>query len=82
MGNLKSEKRLDSALSCCQEYSNRSRVPGSGFKVQSSEVVSSPHKIAEEFGSETNREFVRFLRYAKRSCTYKMRVLSDYRPRY
>ena len=30
---------------------------------------SSMHNIAEGFDSETNREFVRFLRYAKRSCT-------------
>lgn len=27
------------------------------------------HNIAEDFDSETNPEFVRFLRYAKRSCT-------------
>lgn len=27
------------------------------------------HNIAEDFDSETNAEFIRFLRYAKRSCT-------------
>ena len=30
---------------------------------------SSMHNIAEGFDSETNGEFMRFLRYAKRSCT-------------
>jgi four helix bundle protein len=30
---------------------------------------SSMHNIAEGFDAETNPEFVRFLRYAKRSCT-------------
>lgn len=30
---------------------------------------SSMHNIAEGFDSETNPEFVRFIRYAKRSCT-------------
>ena len=30
---------------------------------------SSMHNIAEGFDSESNPEFVRFLRYAKRSCT-------------
>jgi four helix bundle protein len=30
---------------------------------------SSMHNIAEGFDSETNLDFVRFLRYAKRSCT-------------
>jgi len=30
---------------------------------------STMHNIAEGFDSETNREFLQFLRYAKRSCT-------------
>jgi four helix bundle protein len=30
---------------------------------------SSMHNIAEGFDSETNAEFLRFLRYAKRSCS-------------
>jgi len=30
---------------------------------------STMHNIAEGFDSDSNREFVRFLRYAKRSCT-------------
>ncbi len=41
-----------------------------GLKVQIQDAAgSSMHNIAEGFDSETNREFVRFLRYAKRSCT-------------
>jgi len=41
-----------------------------GLKRQIQEAAgSSMHNIAEGFYSETNPEFVRFLRYAKRSCT-------------
>ena len=41
-----------------------------GLKRQIQEAAgSSMHNIAEGFDSETNPEFLRFLRYAKRSCT-------------
>ena len=41
-----------------------------GLKNQIQEAAgSSMHNIAEGFDSETNPEFIRFLRYAKRSCT-------------
>jgi four helix bundle protein len=41
-----------------------------GLKRQIQQAAgSSMHNIAEGFDSETNSEFVRFLRYAKRSCS-------------
>jgi four helix bundle protein len=41
-----------------------------GLKKQIQDAAgSSMHNIAEGFDAETNPEFVRFLRYAKRSCT-------------
>lgn len=41
-----------------------------GLKDQIREATgSSMHNIAEGFDSETNAEFIRFLRYAKRSCS-------------
>ena len=43
------------------------RLPDGG-QVQDA-AGSSMHNIAEGFDSETNAEFIRFLRYAKRSCT-------------
>ncbi len=41
-----------------------------GLKRQIQDAAgSSMHNVAEGFDSETNAEFIRFLRYAKRSCT-------------
>jgi len=41
-----------------------------GLKGQIQDAAgSSMHNIAEGFDAETTREFIRFLRYAKRSCT-------------
>jgi four helix bundle protein len=41
-----------------------------GLKKQIQDAAgSSMHNIAEGFDSETNPEFIRFLRYAKRPCT-------------
>ena len=41
-----------------------------GLKKQIQDAAgSSMHNIAEGFDSETNHELIRFLRYAKRSCT-------------
>ena len=41
-----------------------------GLKKQIQDAAGSTmHNIAEGFDSESNPEFVRFLRYAKRSCT-------------
>jgi len=53
------------ALTKKQEFS---RDYGLRRQIQDS-AGSSMHNIAEGFDSETNPEFIRFLRYAKRSCT-------------
>ena len=45
-----------------------SRDFGSKGQIQDA-AGSSMHNIAEGFDSETTSEFIRFLRYAKRSCT-------------
>jgi four helix bundle protein len=51
-----------------------------GLKSQIQDAAgSSMHNIAEGFDSETNAEFIRFLRYAKRSCTdvkYRVNFIS------
>jgi four helix bundle protein len=57
-----------------REVYRLTKRPGSardyGLKRQIRDAAgSSMHNIAEGFDSETNAEFIRFLRYAKRSCT-------------
>jgi four helix bundle protein len=43
---------------------------GHGLKRQIQEAAGSAmHNVAEGFDAESNTEFIRFLRYAKRSCT-------------
>jgi len=44
-----------------RDYSLKGQIQGA--------AGSTMHNIAEGFDSETNAEFIRFLRYAKRSCT-------------
>ena len=45
-------------------------VKDNGLKRQIQDAAgSSMHNTAEGFDSESNAEFIRFLRYAKRSCT-------------
>ena len=52
--------RLTKKLEFAKDYRlNRQRQDAAG---------SSMHNIAEGFDSETNAEFIRFWRYAKRSC--------------
>ncbi len=53
------------ALTKNEEFARDLRLKG---QIQSA-AGSSMHNIAEGFDAETNGEFVRFLRYAKRSCT-------------
>jgi four helix bundle protein len=57
-----------------REVSSLTKKPGFskdfGLKNQIREAAgSSMHNIGEGFDAESNAEFVRFLRYAKRSCT-------------
>ncbi len=54
----------------CRLTKNPGFAKDYGLKKQIQDAAgSSMHNIAEGFDSETNPEFIRFLRYAKRSCT-------------
>ena len=53
--------RLTKKLKFAKDYGLKSQIQDA--------AGSSMHNIAEGFDSETNAEFIRFLRYAKRSCT-------------
>ncbi len=53
------------ALTCKDKFAQDFRLRG---QIQSA-AGSAMHNIAEGFDSETNSEFLRFLRYAKRSCS-------------
>jgi len=53
--------RLTNAPGFTKDYGLKRQIQDAGG--------SSMHNIAEGFDSETNPEFIRFLRYAKRSCT-------------
>jgi four helix bundle protein len=44
-----------------EDYSLRNQLTGAAGSIM--------HNIAEGFDAGSNREFIRFLRYAKRSCT-------------
>jgi len=58
---LKKQTPLEKATDSCRWLSLTGQIQDA--------AGSSMHNIAEGFDSETNPEFVRFLRYAKRSCT-------------
>jgi len=53
--------RLTNKLRFSKDYGLRNQIQDA--------AGSSMHNIAEGFDAETNPEFIRFLRYAKRSCT-------------
>ena len=53
--------RLTNKLPFSKDYGLRNQIQDA--------AGSSMHNIAERFDAETNPEFIRFLRYAKRSCT-------------
>lgn len=53
--------QLTKKAELAHDYSIKGQIQGA--------AGSAMHNIAEGFDSESNNEFVRFLRYAKRSCT-------------
>lgn len=53
--------RLTNKLPFSKDYGLRNQIQDA--------AGSSMHNIAERFDAETNPEYIRFLRYAKRSCT-------------
>jgi len=53
--------RLTNKLKFSKDYGLKQQIQNA--------AGSAMHNIAEGFDSETNPEFIRFLRYAKRSCT-------------
>lgn len=61
-------RELTRKVYCLTEKPKFARDIGLKRQIQDA-AGSSMHNIAEGFDSETNPEFIRFLRYAKRSCT-------------
>jgi four helix bundle protein len=61
-------RELTSKIYCLTNKDRFARDFGLKKQVQSA-AGSAMHNIAEGFDSETNAEFLRFLRYAKRSCS-------------
>ncbi len=61
-------RELTRKVYCLTKKTNFARDFGLKRQIQDA-AGSSMHNIAEGFDSETNPEFIRFLRYAKRSCT-------------
>jgi four helix bundle protein len=61
-------RELTRKVYCLTKKTKFSRDFGLKNQIQDA-AGSSMHNIAEGFDSETNPEFVRFLRYAKPSCT-------------
>ena len=61
-------RELTRKVYCLTKKPGFAKVYGVKRQIQDA-AGSSMHNIAEGFDSETKAEFIRFLRYAKRSCT-------------